>query len=592
MGELVISTHDFEESKRKIQQLSGKVPSKVNFNKFPTEGNWIPWLDHKVTGKEINDDLVVPLQSTIRSLKSSILGLFTISNEVYRAFEALDKDYIQGILIGVKSAEEASDQAKKASDQAKKASTEALEASKEAKKASAEALEASDKASKAQDDIKKTIDALQITVSSLKHFKETITSKLDSLETSNKSGLENLHRFVDDLPAKIEIIQNELQSYKHLADVDSTWEEVQSHKSDLSQVHQLVSEMTSKADEATEKINADLTALQHFQSLMQSYSHLNDVDTTWEDVQAHKVDLSEVQQRIKEITRIAAETTDRIHEDLSALQQFQTLLQSYSHLCDVDSLWADVQEHTTDLSEVHDQISEISSKVAETTEKIHADLSLLQQFQTQLQSYSHLSDVDATWEDVQAYKKDLSDVHQEIDEITSKAAETTKKIHADLALFQQFQTQLQSYSHLSDVDATWEDVQAHKKDLSDVHQEIDRITSKTAETTKRIHADLATLQQFQSQLQSYSHLNDVDTIWDMAEDSKTGLSNCHQTINNLAEEFHVSSKDLRSSIDMLDEDSKQRDLKVNKKLKIAYFIAGFSLVMTVIQFILRIFGIL
>ena len=45
MGELVISTHDFEESKRKIQQLSGKVPSKVNFNKFPTKAiGYLGWI--------------------------------------------------------------------------------------------------------------------------------------------------------------------------------------------------------------------------------------------------------------------------------------------------------------------------------------------------------------------------------------------------------------------------------------------------------------------------------------------------------------------------------------------------------------------
>ena len=469
MGELVISTHDFEESKRKIEKLSGKVPSKVNFNTFPTEGNWIPWRDHKVTGKEINDDLVLPLQSTIRSLKSSILDLFTLSKEVYKAFEALDRDYIQGIVIGVKSAEEASNQARTASDQAKTASNQALDAS-------AQALEASEKASKAQDDITKTIDALQITVSSLKHFKETTTSKLDLLETSNKSGLENLHRLVDDLPTKYEEIQNELQSYKHL----------------------------------------------------------DDVDATWEDVQAHKIDLSKVQQRIKEITRIAEETTGKIHDDLSDLQKFQTLLLSYSHLCDVDALWADVQEHKTDLSEVHEQISEISSDAAETTEKIHADLATLHQFQTLLQSYSHLSDVDATWEDVQAHKSDLSAVHQQVTEISNKAAETTEKIHADLATLHQFQTLLQSYSHLSDVDA----------------------------------------------------------MWDMTEDNKSGISNCHLKISNLEEEVQSTSKDLSSAIDLLNEESKERELNINKKLKIAYVVAGISLALTVIQFILRIIGIL
>ena len=100
----------------------------VSLQKLPTEGSIFPWNNHNITGAEVNELLVSPLQSTFIDQNSTIKSLFEIADEVYKALESLDKEYIQGIIAAIKSAEKASDQAKTASDEAKTASRKAFDA--------------------------------------------------------------------------------------------------------------------------------------------------------------------------------------------------------------------------------------------------------------------------------------------------------------------------------------------------------------------------------------------------------------------------------------------------------------------------------
>ena len=161
MANELIKKHKFEKDKEKIRQNLDSLPSPVTLNSFPTKGSILPCNKHSVNGSEINSSLVEPLQKTLIRQNTSITTLFNIANDVYKALESLDNEYIAGIVAAIKSAEIASEQAKTASSKATQASNQALEAS-------SKALEASNKAATAQADIKRTIEALQQTVRILK----------------------------------------------------------------------------------------------------------------------------------------------------------------------------------------------------------------------------------------------------------------------------------------------------------------------------------------------------------------------------------------------------------------------------------------
>ncbi|OUO18234.1 hypothetical protein B5F90_10455 [Alistipes sp. An31A] len=150
-----IQAHQFELAKCKIKDTSNKVTD-VSLSPFETKGKFLgSWSNHNITGKEMND-FVKTLQKTFIEINNNTRTTYNFIGEVYSAFDALDKEYIQGILTAIESSKKASDQARKASDQALRA----------------------------QIDINQTVEALQLTVKSLLEFKKTMSNNLTIIRNS------------------------------------------------------------------------------------------------------------------------------------------------------------------------------------------------------------------------------------------------------------------------------------------------------------------------------------------------------------------------------------------------------------------------
>ena len=151
MDELVVKEHDFQAAKSKIQKYVETAPKDVALPRVREDGGFLNWGDHKVTGTEFNQ-CIGQVQTSLIALNSSTKAVISEFKEVYKAFEALDKDYIGGIVISVNAAAKASEEAKKASD-----------------------------------DISKTINALKATVEKIKGFQEEVRGDISSLKA--KVGL-------------------------------------------------------------------------------------------------------------------------------------------------------------------------------------------------------------------------------------------------------------------------------------------------------------------------------------------------------------------------------------------------------------------
>lgn len=146
MCEYSIVKTDFEKQKQELKEFAEQPATTTELDKFSTNGKFSDFLsgglfsliDHKVTGEEMNK-LVTELQACFSEINERDRSVIKEFGQVYETFEALDKGYIQGILIGVKSAEEASKEAKAA-----------------------------------QKDIDDTIKALKMTVQKLQEFKNQV----------------------------------------------------------------------------------------------------------------------------------------------------------------------------------------------------------------------------------------------------------------------------------------------------------------------------------------------------------------------------------------------------------------------------------
>ena len=328
----IIKPHKFEVAKNKIQKLAHNVPSTVSMERFQTEGSIFSWNNHNITGEEANRLLVSPLQSTLVAQNENIRSLFNIADEVYKALESLDKEYISGIITSVEAAKMASNQAKAASSKAEQASSQALDASQKA-------LEASISANNAQTDIKKTIEGLKMTIQILKEFKEKVTlelaeiSPLNKLTNSIKNRVQNIEQEEIKTRGKVQLLENNIQS-----------------------------------------IDSKIIVISELSKVIKSILHLSDVDAIWNDVETHKIELANFHRQVNTFIENVNQTTDRIYIDIAALQQYRSMLESYKHLGNVDSIWNDVEAHKTELADFHRQVDNFISEVKNTHSEIRESI--------------------------------------------------------------------------------------------------------------------------------------------------------------------------------------------------------------------------
>ena len=128
-GELVIKTHNFEDAKRRLKEVSEKKPEEFEIGLVKFKENFLflkEVREHKVTGDEFN--------SRITAIEQHLINLHTKTyennkefGEVYNALEALDKDYIAVILTSINAIEEVSKHMREEIDTIKEVQKKTLE---------------------------------------------------------------------------------------------------------------------------------------------------------------------------------------------------------------------------------------------------------------------------------------------------------------------------------------------------------------------------------------------------------------------------------------------------------------------------------
>jgi hypothetical protein len=113
MSELVIKTHDFERSKNQLKEFLEQTPQDLELRKVDISGGFLGLGDHKVRGYELNS-LTAQIQEYLIDFNTLHTKFIKEFGQVYNALEALDKDYIQAILIAIKAAEKANNDIKAA----------------------------------------------------------------------------------------------------------------------------------------------------------------------------------------------------------------------------------------------------------------------------------------------------------------------------------------------------------------------------------------------------------------------------------------------------------------------------------------------
>ena len=121
--------HNFTKSIQQIEEFGKMATKEIEITPVQTEGTFIPFNDHNVTGDELNDVITEIQEHLIELNKLQIKFVREFSN-VYDAFNYLDKDYIDAINNNIHTIGVVSNQALTASRQANEAAIQAQMANK------------------------------------------------------------------------------------------------------------------------------------------------------------------------------------------------------------------------------------------------------------------------------------------------------------------------------------------------------------------------------------------------------------------------------------------------------------------------------
>lgn len=341
MPEFSIEKTNFEKQKKELKKFAEQPATSTELDKFSTGGQWsdfwsggIPGVlsGHKVTGEELNN-LVTELQTCFAEINERDQKVIKEFGQVYKTFEALDKGYIQGILIGVKSAEQASKEAKDA-----------------------------------QKDVDDTIKALQRTITKLKQFKDQVNShkhlkdidemwsdvhridgqieEISERIDTQEPQIEALSKKIDDTISGIQEHINDLTEYKdnlekieHLSDIDSLWTDVDALK-----------KTTSGLSESFETKTKDLEkGLSDIQTFRESQKHFDSIDDMWDRLQSSEKKLH------------------NCIEDLSSLSDmfvFLEALKDKTHINDVDDEWEYSHSLGKEVEALSSKTSDVENNIA------------------------------------------------------------------------------------------------------------------------------------------------------------------------------------------------------------------------------------
>lgn len=390
MGELVIQYHNFENAKKELKKFSEQTTTDLDLKRVDDSkgvgeflGDWF-WgrgigLDHRVTGEELNE-LTSEIQTHLCSINNTQIKLIREFGQVYSALEALDKDYIQAILISIKQTEATSESIKETQGQIKRIVENQRRTLEELKKFKQKldgyahlgdidkiwsdcqkwyteintlSKSIDDATESSQESIKKT-DAVRVALT-------TAEKKIAGLSQQTHSLIERLESIITFTTA--------LEQVTHLKDIDEMWES-------LSTIHDSIDSLSGEVRAAQKNISSNqecIDSLLIFMKRLFALNHLTEVDEIW-------TRLEESQLRIKKVEQTDANHQEKLNElaqadekicksidlyarDINNLKEYNAKLSRFSHLEDIDSIWQTTQKHIAQLAESAKKEQELASTI-------------------------------------------------------------------------------------------------------------------------------------------------------------------------------------------------------------------------------------
>lgn len=362
-GKNVLEPVNLEKNKNEIMKQRASVPSQVSLTHFKEN---VGFFKANVKGEDMND-LVTELQKTFSDINTRETKMYDQLDTVFRTVESIHKGSIEGIIVGVKSAQEAISQAEYAIETI----TETLVILQNFKNQLEENTEH-------LNDIDVIWDATQQLDNDVKGLEKSLLEKVKKIN-ENIKVLMNL--------------KSNLDKIKHIKDVDTM------HK-DLLDVRQNFEQEKKKTTGRMDTISEEIQQLQGFKEIVEGIKHLKDVDNIYSD-------LSDLQEEVAEDKENQKELISSIQTNVKELAEFRRELEKSEHLHNIDDI------HTK-LENLQKVISEEENRIAKDLSSIQTDIKGLTEYRQVMEQIEHLKDVDALWESNEQLKHSVDELDRTV----------------------------------------------------------------------------------------------------------------------------------------------------------------------------------
>lgn len=229
MKDINIKRHNFNKALKRLSSFIAEYEELPGLDTVETESFII--FEHRVTGEEFNN-LVEQVLWHLNNIYDQHVKYVEELHDVYTALNALDKDYIEAILIEMKLSKKVNE-----------------------------------KVQKAQDDIKKTITTQNKIIGVLQKHKERLDkyehlADIDKIYQDNQAqrdAIISLEKSVKEQEKSIDAL-NEfkelLNAMEHLQDIDLIWDEVTKNNNQISGMKETIDILISKLTCQSEQVSS------------------------------------------------------------------------------------------------------------------------------------------------------------------------------------------------------------------------------------------------------------------------------------------------------------------------------------------------
>lgn len=395
MDKMVVKYHDFENAKQEIKEFSEQTVTDIDLRRVDSSksaGEAITdWLwgrgigtDHIVKGAELNS-VTSQVQECLQSVNATQIKLIKEFGQVYSALEALDKDYIQAILISIKATEKTSEGIQETQGQIGKIVENQRKTLEELKKfkQKLDGYAHLGDIDKMWNDCQKWHSEMGTLSNSIKHAEKVsgeTARKADAVKsalTAAEKKTENLSKQAGELAQRLETVVNfttTLEQLTHLKDVDEMWESLYSAHDTISQLRdELIS-----VQKAMEQDQADIKTLLAFMKKASELEHLMDVDEIWNRTEKQQQDIQMLQQtsglyteQFEKLNQADLDKQKQItanKDNIESLKEYKEKMGALIHLEEVDQLWTDVEACTTRIDEREKKEEDLEASIQKNSE--------------------------------------------------------------------------------------------------------------------------------------------------------------------------------------------------------------------------------